>query len=165
MRPFDPLGAFECLISHEVDFVLIGGIAARLWGSPTVTGDLDICHSKTKANITKLTAALRAMEATLRGAEDVLFPLQEQFLSASDNFTFSTAFGALDCLAHPAGVEGFGELSQRAERMDLEGVQVLVASLHDIMAMKRASGRRKDLIELEVLGALQEEREGEVGLR
>jgi hypothetical protein len=161
MRPFDPLGAFECLIGNKVDFVLIGGIAARLWGSPTVTGDLDICHSKAPPNIARLAHALAAMRARLRGAEDVAFSMSERFLAASDNFTFLTAFGALDCMAHPAGVEGFDELAPRAERMDLDGMQILVASLPDLMLMKEASGRRKDLIELEVLGALREELDGD----
>jgi hypothetical protein len=101
------------------------------------------------------------MEARLRGAEDVAFPLNHRFLIASDNFTFTTAFGALDCLAHPAGVGGFAELATRAERMDLDGMQILVASVPDLMIMKRASGRPKDLIELEVLGALQGELEGD----
>jgi hypothetical protein len=157
VRPFDPLGAFECLIAHQVDFVLIGGIAARLWGSPTVTGDLDICHSKAPQNIGKLVEALHVMEARMRGAEGVDFPMTASFLLSSDNFTFTTIYGALDCLAHPAGVDGFGELAQHAEPMDLGSIQILVASLQDIMVMKKASGRRKDLIELEVLGALQEE--------
>jgi hypothetical protein len=157
VKPFDPLGAFECLIRHKVDFILIGGIAARLWGSPTVTGDLDVCHSTSAGNLARLTQALIAMEARLRGAEEVAFPLSERFLSASDNFTFTTAFGALDCLAHPAGIGGFAELASRAKPMNLDGMQILVASVADLMLMKRASGRPKDLIELEVLGALQDE--------
>jgi hypothetical protein len=161
VRPFDPLGAFECLITHDVEFVLIGGIAARLWGSPTVTGDLDICHSKTPQNIVQLVGALQTMGARMRGAEGVDFPLTPEFLSSSDNFTFTTTYGALDCLAHPAGVEGFGELAKHAKPMDLGSIEILVASLQDIMVMKKASGRRKDLIELEVLGALQEELETE----
>lgn len=164
MKPFDPIGALELLVSRRVRFVLIGGLAARLHGSPTVTNDLDICHAKDPENLEALAATLTAMGARLRGAEDVDFPLDVRLLTAGENFTFTTDFGALDCLARPAGVPGYEQLHQRAEVMDLGDLRIAVASLDDLMAMKRAAGRPKDLIELEVLGALKREIEGDPSL-
>ena len=49
------------------------------------------------------------------------------------------------------------DLERTAVRMDLEGVEVRVASIDDLIRMKQAAGRPKDLIEVEVLGALREE--------
>lgn len=157
MRPFDPLGALARLVEHGVRFVLIGGLAARLRGSPTVTDDLDICHSKEAPNLAALADALATMGARLRGAEDVEVPLDVRFLAAGENFTFSTEFGALDCMAQPAGVGGYEELIQDTDTVDLGNVTIEIASLDSLMAMKRAAGRPKDLIELEVLGALKQE--------
>jgi hypothetical protein len=71
--------------------------------------------------------------------------------------TLTTRHGDLDLLAHPDPGLDFGQLAQRALTTEIMGWVVLVASLDDLVAMKRAAGRPKDLIELEVLGALREE--------
>jgi hypothetical protein len=161
VKAFNPLGALEALLEAEVDFVLIGGLAARLHGSPTVTDDLDISHAKERANLERLAACLSEMNATLRlpdPDERVDIALDWRLLHAADNFTFTTDFGPLDCLALPAGIESYGELASRALMMKLGGkVGIRVASIDDLMAMKNAAGRRKDLIELEILAALKEE--------
>lgn len=160
MKAFDPLGALERLLAAEVDFVLIGGLAARLHGSPTVTDDLDISHSKDRTNLERLAKCLTGMNARLRlpdPDERVKVKLDWRFLHAADNFTFVTDFGPLDCLALPAGIESHDELAERAVRMDLDSVTIRVASIDELMAMKRAAGRRKDLIELEILAALKDE--------
>ena len=160
MKAFDPLGALEALLAAEVDFVLIGGLAARLHGSPTVTDDLEISHAKDRTNLERLAACLTGMNARLRlpdPDEQVDIDIDWRLLHAADNFTFTTDFGALDCLALPAGIESYERLTEIAVTMDLERVTIRVASLDDLMAMKQAAGRRKDLIELEILAALREE--------
>ena len=164
MKAFDPLGALEVLLAHDVDFVLVGGIAARLQGSSTVTDDLDICHSKARANLVRLSGALTAMHARLRlpdPDEVVPAPLDDRMLAAVDNVTLVTDYGAFDLLAAPAGIESYDELAARAEAMKLDGITVKVASINDLMAMKKAAGRRKDLIEFEILAALKDERGAE----
>jgi hypothetical protein len=73
---FDPLGTLRTLSEHRVRFVLIGGFAAALRGSPMITGDIDICYARDDANLRALAAALGALDATLRGAPpDVPFQL------------------------------------------------------------------------------------------
>ncbi len=160
MKAFDPLGALASLVEHEVDYVLIGGLAARLHGSPTVTDDLDISHSKDRANLRRLAACLEAMNATLRlpdPEERVDLTLDWRVLHAGDNFTFATDFGAVGCLAAPPGVRSYAALRDAAVTMDLELVTIRVASIDDLMAMKQASAGPKDLVELEILAALKEE--------
>jgi hypothetical protein len=158
---FDPLRAFRTLDRHDVRFVVIGGVGARLHGSPTVTNDTDICYKRSPENLEKLAAALHDLGATLRGVEeDVPFLLDAKTLAAGDHFTFRTRAGSFDCLGTPAGVGGFDELADRAIPFDVDGLTVLVASIDDLIRMKRAAGRPKDLIEIEVLGAVQAEIEG-----
>jgi hypothetical protein len=65
---FDPLQALRTLVAHRVRFVIIGGFAGALWGSPSITIDLDICYDRSAANYEALVSALRELRATLRGA-------------------------------------------------------------------------------------------------
>jgi hypothetical protein len=158
---YDPLVALRILQDHEVRFLLIGGVAGRLWGSPSLTNDTDVCYASDDANRERLAAALRALDARLRGVDDdVPFVLDAATLASAQTFTFSTSAGALDVLAEPAGTRGFDELMANAEQFDLgDGLVVLVCSLDDLIRMKRAAGRPKDRIELEVLAAVREERD------
>jgi len=156
--PFDPERIFETLRRHGVRYVLIGGWAARLLGSPTVTVDIDIAYARDMQNLERLAQALRELGARLRGVDETLpFRLDARTLKAGGNFTFTTDAGDLDILAEPAGAPDYEALERTAQPMDLGGLTVMVTSIDDLIAMKRAAGRPKDRIELEVLGALREE--------
>lgn len=158
LQPFDPLRALDVLHRHGVQFVVIGAFAGRLLGSPSLTRDLDICYARDRANLEALVAALGELHAELRGVtEPVPFKLDPQTLSKGDSFTFVTDAGDLDILGTPAGTEGFKELARTAEVVDLGGIAVRIASVDSLIRMKRAAGRPKDLIEVEVLAALREE--------
>jgi hypothetical protein len=138
--------------------VLIGGLGARLHGSTTVTNDVDICYARDEENLGRLASALGELKARLRGVDDdVPFILDARTLRAGDRFTFVTDTGSLDVLGSPTGTEGFDDLLAGSDEMDMGGFTVHVASIDDLIRMKRASGRPKDLIEVEVLGALRDE--------
>ncbi len=155
---FDPRQLLEVLDRHGVKFVVIGGIAARLLGSPTLTRDLDICYARDAANVLALADALGELHAQLRGVEPGLpFRGDARTLKAGDSFTLQTDAGDLDLLGTPAGTDGYRDLARSAERTELGGIAPLVASVDDLIRMKRAAGRPKDLIEVEVLGALRDE--------
>jgi hypothetical protein len=68
LRPFDPERLLETLLRHRVRFVIIGGFAGRLFGSPSLTNDLDICYARDRKNLTALSSALLELHATLRDA-------------------------------------------------------------------------------------------------
>ena len=158
-HPFDPIRALRTLQRHDVRFVVIGGFGARLWGSPTVTNDVDVCYARARPNLVRLAAALKALEARLRGAPSgIPFLLDAETLQAGDHFTFETTAGNLDVLGSPAGAGGFEALLRTAAEFEIaRGLRVPVASLEDLIRMKRAAARPKDLIEVEVLSALQDE--------
>ena len=155
---FDPVPILQVLSRHHVRFVLIGGFAGRLWGSNTITNDLDVCYARDRANLEALAAALREIGATLRGApKDLPFLLDAQTLERGDHFTFETKFGDLDCLGTPAGSKGFQDLVDGSAEMVVDSIRLLVASLQDLIRLKRTAGRPKDLVEVEILAALREE--------
>ena len=158
---FDPLRILKTLDRHGVRFVVIGGIAGRLWGSTTVTNDLDICYGRDRANLQALAAALRDLKVKLRATDrDLPFVADARTLELGDSFTFTTVAGNLDCLGTPKGTAGYESLARTATKMDVGGVTVLVAALEDLILMKRAAGRPKDLIEVEILSGVRDEIEG-----
>lgn len=140
--------------------MLIGGVAARLHGSPSLTRDVDICYSRALANLDRLAGVLATLHARLRGVDDdIPFLPDARTLLAGANFNFTTDLGDVDILALPAGVAGYDELAQSAELVDLGDVSVLVATLDDLIRMKTAAGRAKDRAEVEILAALRDERD------
>jgi len=144
------------LTAARVNFVVIGGIAATLHGSAYITRDLDVCYATDEANLQRLGEALVGLEARLRGvAEDVPFVPDGRTLRHTQVLTLQTRFGPLDVLAAPSGFPGYEALSERAMATEVNGVSVKIASLEDLIAMKRAAGRPKDLLAVEELEAIQ----------
>jgi hypothetical protein len=157
---FDPHRILRELHDEGVKFVVIGGIGASALGSPSVTNDLDICYERSKENLERLSRVLFRLGAKLRGApEDIPVRPDARTLAAGDHFTFVTDAGDFDCMGTPSGSRGYADLADRAVLADMDGIEVLVASIDDLIRMKQAAGRPKDLIEVEVLGALRDELE------
>jgi hypothetical protein len=157
---FDPFAALHVLQNHGVRFILIGGMAGRALGSPTITNDLDICYERSAANCDALAAALRELKATLRGAPpDLPFQLDGRTLRFGDSFTFETTAGPIDCLGTPSGTTGYADLVKNAIEMTVQDLALLVTSIDDLLRMKRAADRPKDRVEVEILSALKQERQ------
>lgn len=155
---FAPRTMLRALVDGGVRFIVIGGLAAQAHGSSSLTGDLDICYERSPQNLRRLAAVLADLSAVRRGsAEFAAIPLDSRALLAGDVFTLSTAAGILDLLGNPDPGLTFEALQLNAIDVPVDGVPVKVAGLDDLMAMKRAAGRPKDRIELEILGALREE--------
>lgn len=160
---FEPDRILRMLTDHEVRFIVIGGLAGNLRGTPVVTHDIDVCYARDRVNLTRLASALSALNAQLRLADEqeergLVLPVDERSLAVGDTFTFRTDFGPLDILGTPSGTRGFEDLDQTATDEQLgEGLQVRVASVEDLIRMKRASGRTKDRMHLPELEALRDE--------
>ena len=157
---FDPERMLLILVEPDVRFVLIGGWAAKLQGSPTVTADIDICYARDTDDLERLAIALASLDVRLRDIdEDVPVSLDARSLRTGDTFTLTTSLGDVDLIAIPAGSRGYDELVTTADTLELDDLAVPVASIADLISMKRAAGRPKDLIEVEVLKALEAEAE------
>ncbi|MBI2325374.1 MAG: hypothetical protein HYU87_10495 [Chloroflexi bacterium] len=164
-RPSEPAFRFEpepilrILATHDVRFVVIGGLAGNIHGSTTITRDLDICYERTPENMERLANALRELRVTQRGADPKLpFRIDTRTIRNGLNFTFDTLHGWFDCLGDASGY-GYAVLAPNAEAGEIGEVKVLIASLDDLIRMKRAAGRLKDLVEIEDLSKLRDVRE------
>lgn len=155
----DARAILKVLTDARVEFVLVGGQAPTAHGSTTLTVDIDIIYSRERANLERLAGVLRQLGATLRGADaGLLFRLGAETLHRGLNFTFQTRLGPLDCLGEAAGDFTYARLAPNADVYEISRVNVKVASLDDLIAMKRAAGRAKDRIEVENLSALRDVR-------
>lgn len=157
---YQPGELLRRLVEAEVRFVVVGGLAAQAHGSPSLTGDVDICYARDLENLERLSRVLSDAAATRRGLPadaPRMPPLDARTLRAGGLFTLATRFGSFDLLADPDPGLDHDQLMRSAVRRRVAGVDVHVAGLDDLIAMKRAAGRPKDRIELEILGALREE--------
>lgn len=144
---FDPIKMLEVLARHEVDFVVVGGVAAIYHASPYATFDLDICPSDDDANLERLSAALVELGARMRFTDEPE-PLRIDFtprvLRAAPFLNLETRWGPLDVIHRPAGATGFEELNRNAISVELKGLTIAVASRDDILKSKEILLRDKD---------------------
>lgn len=151
---------FACLDRHGVEYVLIGGLAAVLHGSPLPTVDADICPSAEHDNLVRLATALEELDARIRTPdtpEGVRFPRHATFLSGVALLNLVTRVGDLDLSFTPAGTTGYADLAARAMKVPIHGVAVPVAALEDVIRSKEAAGRPKDVRALPTLRQLLDE--------
>jgi len=147
--PLKLLGKFE------VECVLIGGVAATLHGSTLLTNDLDVCYSRTPANLEKLAKALHEVHAHLRNAPaDIPFMLDAETLRHGLNFTFATDIGSLDLLGEVRGVGYYDDVLAGSVTFEMFGYQFPVLELSKLILAKRAAGRPKDMVAVPELEAL-----------
>src|SRR5207248_1430502 len=131
-------------------------------GARHITDDIDVAYARARENLKALAAALAPLHPRLRGAPpDLPFVWDARTLRAGSNFTLVTDAADLDVLGDVAGVDSFEGLWERAVEMELFGLAIRVASLEDLIRMKRAADRPQDrhhVMELERLKALIEGR-------
>lgn len=155
---FDPLAALAHLARHDVDFVLIGGLALRALGSNRVTNDIDICYSTDPENLRRLAAALEAMDArriTDLHPEGVETHVTGPYLERERMFAFMTIFGQLDCLASPAGIATYDELKAESRRTELGKVTAYLPTPAALRRMKTARGWPVDQMDLLILDEIE----------
>jgi predicted nucleotidyltransferase len=157
--PLDVENMLRRLTTAGVDFVVIGAIALVLHGSARLTRDLDIAFASDDANLEALGGVLVGLNAQLREADEGLpFTPDAATLRNVQLLTLTTSSGWLDVHKSVDGAPPYEVLRRSAERVDLGGFFVLVASLDDLEAMKRAAGRAQDLADLVEIEELRRQR-------
>src|SRR5580700_2102142 len=153
--PYRPDVLLEVLERHNVNYVVIGGLAAELRGSPYVTRDVDVTPSRDRANLGRLADALKDLNAHLRLPNvdgPVEFPLDQHSFDWGTTWTFVTTHGYLDIALLPDGTRGYDDLRRGATRERInETLEVSVAALADVIRSKEAAGREKDRAVLPIL--------------
>jgi hypothetical protein len=150
----------RALVESDIRFILVGGFAGTVLGSPRVTIDLDVVYARDRENLERLAGALEPLSPYLRGAPPGLpFRLDVATLERGLNFTLTTTAGDLDLLGEIAGGGNYDALAAHSTTLRVFGLDVMVVTLSRLIHLKRAAGRPKDLeaiAELELLQAEQQ---------
>ncbi|KAA0233860.1 MAG: hypothetical protein JJLCMIEE_01155 [Acidimicrobiales bacterium] len=158
--PLDPECLFRVLRDHGVEYVLVGGLAAVLYGSTALTNDADIVPARDPANLERLGQALRSLDARLRVPESpdgIAFDPHPSLLDSIATLNLTTRCGDLDLTFAPAALDDYDALVAASAEFDLAGCRVKVAALRDLIRSKEAADRPKDRATLPILYALEEE--------
>ncbi len=147
------------LAGAGVEFVVVGGAAAALAGSPIVTYDLDIVHQQSPENVQRLLAWLLAHGAyhRLDPANRRLPPTREQLLGHG-HINLQTDLGKLDVLCELGPGERYEQLLPFAAVLEVAELEIRVLDLAKVIETKRRAGRPKDRAVLPVLLATLDER-------
>lgn len=152
------LDLFAALARHQVDYLLIGGLAVSLHGVERATMDIDIVVAMAPSNLASLIAAAQELHLSpmlpvpLESLADLDLLREwhaERHLQAFALRTPEMAGVTLDILLFPP--VSFGDMTQRAEVFNVGGTSIRVATIDDLIALKQASGRPIDLSDVEHL--------------
>lgn len=146
--PLDAERILRALAEHEVDYVLIGGLAVQTHGHVRTTNDADLIPAPAPANLERLAAALRSLDARVLNPGDEEVQIDAKMLPRATIWQFITRDGGIDVMHEVPGGRSYEELSKAALRVRLGDIEVPVVGLDDLIQMKLARGRDVDLADV-----------------
>lgn len=155
--PSDPIEVFRVLNDHDVDYLIIGGVAVQAYGHVRTTQDVDVIVAPDAPNLDRLAAALGQLGARLKGVDAHLLgidPTDATHLRDGANFGLATRAGGLDVWTDAAELKGarpWAAMRERAVTAKVGGQLLRFVDRDDLIRMKLAAGREKDLQDIAVL--------------
>lgn len=149
--PLDAERILRTLAEHEVDYVLIGGLAVQTHGHVRTTNDADLIPAPEPANLERLAAALRELQAKVLNPGQQDLEVDARMLPRATLWQFSTRDGGVDVMHEVPGGRPYEELSKRALHVQLGEIDVPVVDLDDLIQMKLARARPVDLADVAAL--------------
>jgi predicted nucleotidyltransferase len=139
----------ECLLGEKVKFLLVGAYAVAVYGYPRATKDIDIYVHAAPGNAANIIKALARFGAPLVEVSEA------DFSTEGIVFQIGNSPRRIDILTRISGVV-FEQAYANRKIVTLEGIDVPVISLADLVANKRATGRTQDLADIEKLQSLHD---------
>lgn len=149
--------ALDVLARHDVDFVVVGGVAAVLAGAPISTFDLDIVPARGPENLVRLIAALSEIDARYRDLTGRILRPDVQGLAGTGHHLLLTTCGPVDVLGTIGQGDGYDQLISDVVELQIGNYRVRTLGLAALIRTKEAAGRAKDLAVLAVLRRTLEE--------
>lgn len=145
----------NALVTANVDFIIVGGVAARAHGSARFTEDLDVVYKRSSENIEKLSDALAPFHPYPRGAPPGLpFDWSPITIKHGLNFTLIVDLGAIDLLGEISGGGTYEQLINESETISLFGFSCKCLGVEALIRAKRSAGRPKDFEAIAELQAI-----------
>jgi hypothetical protein len=153
------LAILQTLVDHQVEFLIVGGVAAVLLGAPINTFDLDIVHSTDPANVSRVLAALKELDAVYRAQPDLRLRPNASHLSSAGHQLLLTRLGPLDLLGAIGNGRTYPDLLMHTTELKAgPSLSVRVLDLETQIAIKEEVGGEKDRAALPILRRTLEER-------
>ena len=153
------LAILRTLVDHQVEFLIVGGVAAVLQGAPINTFDLDVVHSTEPANVSRVLAALEELEAIYRAQPDLRLRPNASHLSSAGHQLLLTRLGPLDLLGSIGTGRTYPDLLLHTTELKAgPSLSVRVLDLETQIAIKEEVGGEKDRAALPILRRTLEER-------
>jgi predicted nucleotidyltransferase len=146
--PLDAERILRALAEHEVDYVLIGGLAVQTHGHVRTTNDADLIPAPDPSNLERLAAALRSLEARVLNPGEEETAIDSTMLPTATIWQFASRDGGIDVMHEIPDGRSYDELSKGALHVQLGDVDVPVVGLDDLIQMKLARGRPVDLADV-----------------
>jgi hypothetical protein len=150
-RPLDAERIFAVLDAHKVEYIVIGGIAVQVYGHVRMTNDIDLIPSPTPPNLKRLATALEELDARVLNPGSEHLKIDAQMLPRATLWQLATRHGDIDVLHDAPGAAPFPQLRKRALLITLGNHPIPIASIDDLIKMKRATGRPVDLADIAAL--------------
>lgn len=150
-EPLEAQRILDELARHDVDFVLVGGLAAQTHGSTRMTNDVDVIPAPDPENLSRLANALRALRARVLNPGHEKLEIDAAMLPRATIWQLATPHGDIDVLHEAPGAAPYPELRERALVIALDDVRVPVAGRDDLIRMKLARDRPVDRADVAAL--------------
>lgn len=161
-QPLDAQEIFAALARHEVDYVVVGGIAVQVYGHVRMTNDVDLIPAPTPQNLARLASALDELDARILNVGSEHLRVDAKLLPRATLWQMSTRHGDVDVLHDAPGAPPFDRLRERAAIVSLGELAIPVVSRDDLIKMKADAARPVDLSDI---AALTEPEQREAGAK
>jgi predicted nucleotidyltransferase len=140
------------LCKSDIQFVVVGGLAAVLNGAPVQTYDIDLVYSREQANLDRLLNFLREIDAIFRVQPERRLRPAASHLAGGGHLNLLTRYGPVDLLATIGDNLGYSDLLPLSNEMEIgEGIRVRVLNLETLISIKEQLASDKDLAVLPIL--------------
>ena len=154
----DFLEILMILLTHKVDFIVVGGVCAVIHGAPITTFDLDIVHSRSPENLEHLFSALKDLDACYRGREDQRLKPKVSHLSSPGHHLLTTNRGPLDLLGTIGIGLSYEDLVQHTVEIEVSDLRVRILELSTLIEVKKETANDKDRAMIPILERTLEEK-------
>jgi len=146
------IATLRSLCERDIQFVLVGGLAAVLNGAPVDTYDVDVVHSREPANIERLLSFLQEIDAVFRIQPERRLRLTASHLAGGGHLNLITSLGPIDLLGTIGPGLSFSDLLPLSHEMAIsEGMRIRVLNLETLISIKEQLASEKDLAILPIL--------------
>jgi hypothetical protein len=149
--PLDAERILAALADHEVDYVIVGGLAVQTHGHVRTTVDIDVIPRPDPTNMARLAGALTSLDAQILNPGSENLKIDASMLPRATLWQFATRHGAIDVLHEAPGAPPYEALRSRALEIHLGELKLAVVGRDDLISMKRASARAVDLEDIAAL--------------